>query len=283
MPRSKRSKLVSLTKVEKKTKEHKGALMKEARLSSSVPSSRSQSYSCKKTLKNGSTAGYSKSDPCAIPISKPSASYGKSLSPNTLQRPPCLSPCSTARIFFGRSAVMAKALGTTPEEECRMGIHKLAKQIQGQVGLFFTDSEPDEVLEWFADFQQPDFARAGNVAARTVVLPAGPVMRTYSDPPEPFPHNEEPQLRKLGLSTYMNKGVPSLHNPHTLCQKGKKLTSEQAQLLKLIGERMVVFRVAMTCRWDAATGEVVQIENQPPLENTGDAEEATDEDDRMDE
>ncbi len=34
---------------------------------------------------------------------------------------------STARIFFGRGAVMAKALGTTPEEEHKMGLHKLAK------------------------------------------------------------------------------------------------------------------------------------------------------------
>lgn len=34
---------------------------------------------------------------------------------------------SSARIFFGRSAVMAKALGTTPEEEHRQGLYKLAK------------------------------------------------------------------------------------------------------------------------------------------------------------
>jgi mRNA turnover protein 4 len=85
-------------------------------------------------------------------------------------------------------------------------------------------------------------------------------MRTHSDPPEPFPHNEEPQLRKLGLTTALNRGVPTLGSPHKLCEKGKPLTSEQAQLLKLIGEKMVVFRVRMKARWTAATGEVVQIE-----------------------
>ena len=84
-------------------------------------------------------------------------------------------------------------------------------------------------------------------------------MRTHSDPPEPFPHNEEPQLRKLGLTTTMNRGVPTLGSPHQLCEKGKPLTSEQAQLLKLIGEKMVVFRVQMKARWTAATGEVVQL------------------------
>jgi mRNA turnover protein 4 len=115
-------------------------------------------------------------------------------------------------------------------------------------------------MDWFDDFRQPDFARSGNIASRTVILAAGPVMRTHSDPPEPFPHNEEPQLRKLGLTTTMNRGVPTLGGPHKICDKGQPLTSEQTQLLKLIGEKMVVFRVQMKARWNAATGEVVQIE-----------------------
>ncbi|KAF8627420.1 hypothetical protein AX17_006235 [Amanita inopinata Kibby_2008] len=166
----------------------------------------------------------------------------------------------SARIFFGRGAVMAKALGVTPEDEHRTGIHKLAQNIKGQVGLLFTDTDPQEVIEWFRNFKQADFARSGNNAARTVVLPSGPVMQRHSDPPEPFPHNEEPQLRKLGLSTYMNKGVPSLHNPHQVCEKGKTLTGEQAQLLKLIGERMVMFRVGLLMRWDSTTCEVEKVE-----------------------
>ena len=67
----------------------------------------------------------------------------------------------------------------------------------------FTDSPPEEVVEWFDDFHPLDFARSGNRATQTFVLPAGPVMQQHSDPPEPFPHNEEPQLRKLGLHTKM--------------------------------------------------------------------------------
>ncbi|KAF8645276.1 hypothetical protein AX16_008100 [Volvariella volvacea WC 439] len=167
----------------------------------------------------------------------------------------------SARIFFGRSSVMAKALGMTEGEEHREGLHKLAQKIKGQVGLLFTDSPPQEVIEWFDDFKQPDFARTGNAATRTVILPAGPVMRQFSDPPEPFPHNEDPQLRKLGLSTYMDKGAPSLHNPHKVCEKGKTLTAEQAQLLKLIGIQMVTFRVGLIARWEAESGEVTQMEN----------------------
>ena len=36
-------------------------------------------------------------------------------------------PGSSARIFCGRGAVMAKALGTTPEEEHKLGLHKVAQ------------------------------------------------------------------------------------------------------------------------------------------------------------
>lgn len=60
----------------------------------------------------------------------------------------------------------------------------------------------------------------------------------YNDPLSPFPHSMDPQLRKLGLATSLVKGVPSLTSPHVLCKKGRVLTGEQAQLLKLIGEMM---------------------------------------------
>ena len=123
---------------------------------------------------------------------------------------------------------MAKAFGTMPEEEHRPGLASLARcvttllsitlsklifavvqQIEGQVGLLFVDTEPQELTEWFKDFHQLDFARFGNRASRTVILPTGPVLQHHSDPPEPFPHIEEPQLRKLGLTTVMRMGVPT--------------------------------------------------------------------------
>ncbi|KAH7912550.1 ribosomal protein L10-domain-containing protein [Hygrophoropsis aurantiaca] len=247
MPRSKRAKLVSLTKVSKKTKEHKNALLAEVQ-------------------QNADKWKY-----CWLfEVGAMRNAHLKTV--RKLWK-------DSARIFFGRSAVMAKALGTTVEEEHRLGLHKLATQIKGQVGLLFTDSEPQEVTEWFDDFRQPDFARAGNIASRTVTLPAGPVMRVHSDPPEPFPHNEDPQLRKLGLTTVMNKGVPTLDTPHKICEQGKALTAEQAQLLKLIGEKMVVFRVALKARWDSETGTVVQVESasiSPEEAQAGSGEEEDD-------
>ncbi|KAI8978772.1 mRNA turnover protein 4-like protein [Trametes punicea] len=251
MPKSKRAKIVSLTKVAKKTREQKNALLKEVQ-------------------ENADKWQY-----CWLfEVGNMRNAHLKTV--RRLWK-------DTARIFFGRGAVMAKALGTTPEEEYKPGMHKLAQQIKGQVGLFFTDSPPTEVLEWFADFQQPDFARTGNTASRTVILPAGPVMQQHSNPPEPFPHNEEPQLRKLGLRTRMDRGVPTLDVPHTVCEEGKALTPEQAQLLKLVGIKMVTFKVGLRARWDAASGEVVQIEGQEIAAEEAEGEQGDDAEEHMSE
>lgn len=82
------------------------------------------------------------------------------------------------------------------------------------------------MTEWFRDFVKPDFARAGNIAPRDVILPEGPVVM-YNDPASPFPASMEPQLRKLGLSTRLVKGVPTLPQPQIVCKDGDRLTSEQ--------------------------------------------------------
>lgn len=146
------------------------------------------------------------------------------------------------------------------------------QKLSGPTGLFFTNWDPKETLEWFESFQKPTFARAGNVASKTIVLPAGaswissradgpspllsrrpadpmsldplsgPVVM-YEDPTSPFPHSMDPQLRKLGLHTSLVKGVPSLAVAHEVCKAGKVLSAEQAQLLKLVGVQMATFQV----------------------------------------
>jgi mRNA turnover protein 4 len=95
-------------------------------------------------------------------------------------------------------------------------------------------------------------------------------MQHHSDPPEPLSHSEEPQLRKLGLGTTLKRGVPTLENPHRICEKGKKLTTEQAQLLKLVGEKTVEFRVRLRGHWEKETGTVVMGPDDEELEDVVD-------------
>ena len=40
----------------------------------------------------------------------------------------------------------------------------------------------------------------------------------YNDPTSTFPSSMDPQLRKLGLTTVLKRGVPSLDTEHIVCK-----------------------------------------------------------------
>ena len=47
--------------------------------------------------------------------------------------------------------------------------------LEGDVGLLFTNEEPNVVTEWFESFKRADYARSGNKVEHTFELPAGTV------------------------------------------------------------------------------------------------------------
>jgi len=74
-----------------------------------------------------------------------------------------------------------------------------------------------------------------------VELDAGPM--------DQFPFNIEPQLRKLGLPTKLEKGIVTLTTDHKVCQAGEKLTPEQAKILKHLGLKMAEVQIHLLCVW----------------------------------
>jgi len=53
-------------------------------------------------------------------------------------------------------------------------------------------------VSWFGEFSEAEFSRAGNKATQTVYAVSGSLPA--------FTHDMEPQLRKLGLPTSLEKG-----------------------------------------------------------------------------
>ncbi|KAJ4440434.1 mRNA turnover protein 4 homolog [Periplaneta americana] len=146
-----------------------------------------------------------------------------------------------SRFFFGKNKVMALGLGKTKETEVQNKLHKLAKQLIGQCGLLFTNKEMEEVLDWFENYSESDYARSGNVAIETITLPAGPLPQ--------FPHSIEPHLRQLGMPTSLQKGVVTLLSEFIVCKADQPLKPEQARILKLLGHQMANFKITMKCMW----------------------------------
>ncbi|ODN84631.1 hypothetical protein L202_00538 [Cryptococcus amylolentus CBS 6039] len=168
----------------------------------------------------------------------------------------------TGRFFFGKGKVMAKALGETPETEYQDGLAQIARRLKGQLGLFMTSHPVKETVEWFESWHKPEYARMNMRSTMDISLPEGPILTPFADPPsgDPFPHSMEPQLRALGLTTTLIRGVPSLNNPHVLCTKGEKLTSEKCRILKLLAIQMADFRIHLGSRWSKEAGFVAGAE-----------------------
>ncbi len=184
------------------------------------------------------------------------------LSDSRYTLPPPLSQTNpyklTYRLFFGKTKVMAVALGppTSPT-------HLLTPHLHGTVGLLFSPRPPPAILTYFSTFSPLDYARAGSPAARSFTLPAGPLYSRAGEIPiendVPVAQSLEPTLRKLGVPTRLVKGAVELDGEFMVCREGEVLGSGQTTLLKMFGVAMAEFRVGVEAYWERGTGEVTVV------------------------
>ncbi|MCJ1478865.1 mRNA turnover 4 [Lambiella insularis] len=166
-----------------------------------------------------------------------------------------------SRLFFGKTKVMAAALGRSATEEPAPNTSLLAPYLAGTIGLIFTPRTPLEMQKYFSSFHPLDYARAGTVARRTFVLPPGTVYSRGGEIPSeedvPLAHSIEPTLRKLGVPSRLVKGKIELEGEYVVCQEGEVLGSGQTTLLKMFGIATAEFGVELKAFWEKKTGGVV--------------------------
>mmetsp|Transcript_93993 Transcript_93993/g.148584 ORF Transcript_93993/g.148584 Transcript_93993/m.148584 type:complete len:225 (+) Transcript_93993:81-755(+) len=208
MPKSKRNKVISLTKVKKRPREEKDKLIEKVRAN------------CEKfqrlylvSIENERTTFIQE--------------VRKRLRPSEL--------------MVAKNKVMQLALGMTPATECQDGVHKIAQRISGPCALLWTNKAPVEVQQLFQEYRPMDYARSGAVATGTVTLEKG------IDALARLPHSIEAHLRSLGLPTQLREGKIHLLGDHTVCKKDQELTSDAAQLLKLLEIKQAQFTMTVEC------------------------------------
>ncbi|KAI1378503.1 mRNA turnover protein 4 [Hypoxylon crocopeplum] len=241
MPKSKRSKVVHLTQVTKKTRDHKERLFDNIR-------------EC-------------------IPQYQHCFVFGIDNMRNTYLKE-VRQELSDSRLFFGKTKLMARALGHSPEDSYADNIYRLTPYLKGTVGLLFTNRGPAELLPYLEGLagNKVDFARAGATSPRDFIVPYGTVYATAGEvPPEhdvPIGHTLEPELRRLGLPVRMVKGRVVLEEPpqggdagdgYVVCREGDVLDSRQTRLLKLFGVCLSEFKIDVLAYWTAATTEVTPV------------------------
>jgi mRNA turnover protein 4 len=70
----------------------------------------------------------------------------------------------TSRMFLGKNKVIQIALGRTPEDEHRPGLAKFARALTGTRGVLFTNSSLKDAQKYFAALSASAHARSGFVA-----------------------------------------------------------------------------------------------------------------------
>lgn len=237
MPKSKRAKVVHLTQVEKKDKEARRALFDKVR-----------------------EAADEYTQVFVFGVENMRNTYLKDVRAHF----------ADSRIFFGKTKVMAKALGQTDAEEYQPGLSKLSTYLTGNVGLLFTNREAKEVLEYFENFSELDYARAGVKANRDFVIPEGVVYtrggEIAADDDVALPHSLEVTVRKWGMPTKLHQGKVMLDSEYAVCKEGQTLNSHQTALLKLFGVAMCEFRVQVKAYWSSASEEVTEVAAEEAME-----------------
>ena len=126
MPKSKRNKMVSLTKVKKRGREGKEELLEKVQ-------------ECFTEYKHSYVLSFHNM---------------RSVSFKTMQA----QMHDTTKFFLGKNKVMMKALGTQPEDELADNTSQLSRYLHGQVCLAFSNLGKKEFFEELSKFEADDYA-----------------------------------------------------------------------------------------------------------------------------
>lgn len=187
MPKSRRNKVLALTKTKKKGREAKESLIEQ--IHSSLESFK---FCYVLSFENMRTGPFKKIQ-------------------NQMR---------DSKFFIGKNKVMQVALGKHPEDEAADNSHVLSQYLRGQVCILFTNKAEKELQKEIESHRDPDYAKAGTKATYTVFLQKG------KEALDAYGHGMETHLRQLGLPTKLNMQKIELLADTFVCREGEELSVE---------------------------------------------------------
>lgn len=231
MPRSKRSKLVTLAQTDKKGRENKTRIFDEVR----------------EALDEFKYLWVLQLDDVRTPV---------------LQD--IRSDWVGSKLLLGKRRVLEKALGDNAQEEYKDNLHKVSKLCSGVPGLLFTNESPETVSAYFTAYSKADFSRAKSKSPIDFTIPEGIIYsrggQISTEEDVPMSHSLEETLRnKYKIPTKIKSGKIYLNEPFVVCQKGDTLNVTQALILKQFGVAASEFKVKMIAYYDVETSDITKV------------------------
>ncbi|CAH2353679.1 ribosome assembly factor Mrt4p [[Candida] railenensis] len=231
MPRSKRSKLITLSQTDKKGRENKTRIFDEVR----------------EALDEFQFVWVLQLDDVRTPVLQDIRSDWKG-----------------SKLILGKRRVLEKALGDNANEEYKDNLHKLTKLCTGVSGLLFTNEDVDTVSSYFTSYSKADYSRAKSKAPIDFTIPEGIVYSRGGQIPleedVPMSHSLEETMRnKFKVPTKIKAGKITIAEPYVVCRKGDNLDVRQALILKQFGVAASEFKVNMVAYYNNESSEVVKL------------------------
>ena len=231
MPRSKRSKLVTLAQTDKKGRENKERIFDEIR--ESLDTYR----------------------------------YVWALHLDDV-RTPVLQEIRTgwtgSKLILGKRKVLEKALGEKRENEYKDNLYQLSRLCAGVTGLLFTNEDVSTVKTYFESYSRMDYSRPNTKAPLTFTIPEGIIYsrggQVAIEDDLPMVHSLEPTLRnKFEIPTKIKAGKITIEQPYLVCEEGQKIDVRQALILKQFGVAASEFKVKVAAYYDNESTTVEKV------------------------
>lgn len=222
MPKSRRSKLINLSQVKKKTKENKLILLNKV----------------KKLLNEFKYFFILRLD---------------GIKTNTLQE--LRKTWSESRIVIGKKKLLKMAIIFDKEKDYLKNVSKLEHLFGLLLGIFFTNDDVESVISYFSNFNKLEYAKPNSVSRTDFTIPKGIVYSRGGQIPIendlPLSHSLEPFLRnELKIPVKLKSGKIVLENDYVVCKKKDVLTLNQTNILKQFGIATTPFKIDILSYYD---------------------------------
>lgn len=155
-----------------------------------------------------------------------------------------------SKLYLGKNTISKVALGKNLEEEVKDNLHNLCTHLEGNSGLLFTSRNKKDVIKYFKKLTYPEYAKAGEIATSNIILKEGkPLEVMSSSSSRTFDSSMLDQFRKLGVVVEIDNGIIIVKNDYVVASKGKPLNAEQAKLLTHLEVPMSNFKLKLACHW----------------------------------